>query len=147
MLKMSNKGLYGIKALYELACNYGMTPVNIRMISERHGLPVPFLEQVLYQLKTEGLVTSRRGVNGGYMLSRPPGKITIGDAVRALEGPIALCECHLKEESEGVAEKEMHCVTSSIYRELGKKVEEAFDSITLNDLTREHISESFTGSC
>src|SRR4030042_122137 len=93
MLKISTRGLYGIKALYELAHSYGNKPVNIREISNRHGMPVPFLEQVLHRLKRKGLVKSRRGINGGYLLSRPPDTITIGDAVRALEGPIALCDC------------------------------------------------------
>ncbi|MBT4485219.1 MAG: Rrf2 family transcriptional regulator, partial [Candidatus Latescibacteria bacterium] len=66
MLKLSTKGLYGIKALYELASNYGDAPLNIREISRRHGMPVPFLEQVLHRLKQKGLVESRRGINGGY---------------------------------------------------------------------------------
>jgi len=147
MLKLSNKGLYGIKALYELARNYGENPVNIREISERHGLPVPFLEQVLHQLKLEGLVKSRRGINGGYVLARSPEEITIGDAVRALEGPIALCECHIKEDTGEKIEKELHCVTSNIYHKLGKRVEETFDSITLEELAREQVPETFAGTC
>ncbi len=137
MLKLSNRGLYGIKALYELARNYGKTPINIKEISKRHGMPVPFLEQVLHQLKCHGLVKSRRGVNGGYILSRPPGEITIGDAVRALEGPIALCDCLLQFDSYKANEKVMNCVTSDLYKKLGKKVEDAFDSITLFELASE----------
>ena len=147
MLKLSNKGLYGIKALYELARNYGDEPINIKEISKRHGMPVSFLEQVLHQLKLEGLVISHRGVNGGYVLSRPPKEITIGDAIRALEGPIVLCECHLHRDSDVVTEKELHCVTSSIYRKIGKKVEETFDSITFKELAKESIKETFAGTC
>ena len=104
MLKLSNRGLYGIKALYELANNYGNAPLTIREISGRHGMPIPFLEQVLYRLKKNGLVKSRRGINGGYVLSRPPDKITLGDAVRALEGPIALCDCIMKRNSGNIYE-------------------------------------------
>ena len=147
MLKLSNKGLYGIKALYELARNYGAEPINIKEISKRHGLPVPFLEQVLHQLKLEGLVISHRGVNGGYVLSRSPEMITIGDAIRALEGPIALCECHLKRKTDVKTDKELHCVTSNIYRKLGKIVEETFDSITLHELAKESIKETIVGTC
>ncbi len=65
MLKLSNRGLYGIGALYELAKSFGDEPVPIREISERHGLPIPFLEQVLHKLKLAGSSDSRRGVNGG----------------------------------------------------------------------------------
>jgi Rrf2 family transcriptional regulator, cysteine metabolism repressor len=145
MLKLSNKGIYGIKALYELSRNYGSEPVTIKQISDRHGMPVQFLVQVLRKLKIEGLVLSSRGINGGYMLSRPPGKITIGDAVRALEGPIALCDCHIKPGTE--IDKKLHCVTANIYRKLGEKVEKAFDSVSFKDLAEEHLEKTYTGSC
>ena len=134
MLKLSNKGIYGMKALYELARNFGGTPMNIREISKRQGMPVPFLEQVLHQLKLSGLVISRRGVHGGYLLSRSPLEITIGDAVRALEGPIALCECLQHTGSIEVSKRMMNCVTSDVYKRLGNMVEDAFDSITLSEL-------------
>jgi len=147
MLKLSNKGIYGIKALYELARHFGGDPINIREISERHGLPVPFLEQVLHKLRLSGLVESRRGVNGGYVLARPPGEITLGDAVRALEGPIALCDCLQHAESEAVSDRMRHCVTSDIYRRLGSIVEQAFDSVTFAELADEHVEPTVTGSC
>lgn len=147
MLKLSNRGLYGVKALYELAKNYNGLPINIKAISRRHGLPIPFLEQVLHQLKHEGLVKSHRGINGGYVLSRSPEKITIGDIIRALEGPIALCDCLLKTNESEKNIKELHCVTSGIYKKLGKKVEEAFDSVTLSELAHENVEESNVGTC
>ena len=133
MLKLSNKGLYGLKALYELALNYGGAPLNIREISRRHNLPVPFLEQVLHTLKQSGLVESRRGVNGGYILSRDPGEITLGDVVRALEGPIALCNCLQHTDSDVFNRRARRCVASHVYKELGSMVEYAFDSVTLFD--------------
>ena len=146
MLKLSNRGLYGIKALYELSRNYGNEPLAIREISKRHGMPVPFLEQVLYRLKRSGLVKSCRGVNGGYLLSRHPREVTIGDAVRALEGPIALCDC-LKHLNSVKAEKRVRsCVTSTIYKKLGTMVEDAFDSITLYDLADENTERTYTGT-
>lgn len=147
MLKLSNRGLYGVKALYELARNYGNAPINIKEISRRQGLPVSFLEQVLHQLKTEGLVISHRGVNGGYVLSDSPEKITIGDIIRALEGPIALCDCLSKTDKNEESEKEAHCVTSGLYKKLGKMVEEAFDSVTLSELANENIDDIYVGTC
>ncbi|MCE5250832.1 Rrf2 family transcriptional regulator [bacterium] len=147
MLKLSTRGLYGIKALYELANNFGKKPVNIRAMSERHGMPVPFLEQVLYLLKKRGLVISKRGINGGYMLARPPEEITIGDAVRALEGPIALCDCLVKTKGGKVSVKAKNCIASGLYRKLGEKVEQAFDSITLLELSEENAEKTFSGKC
>ncbi|MCD6307632.1 MAG: Rrf2 family transcriptional regulator [Candidatus Latescibacteria bacterium] len=137
MIKLSNKGIYGIKALYELACNFGGDPLTIREISSRQNLPVPFLEQVLNQLKREGLVKSRRGTRGGYLLSRNPREITIGDAVRAIEGPIALCSCLQSAHTVKSSRRMTHCVTSDLYRRLSSKVEKAFDSVTLSELTGE----------
>ena len=147
MLKLSNRGLYGIKALYELANNYGKEPLAIREISKRHGMPVPFLEQVLHRLKKKGLVKSHRGINGGYSLSRPPDKITLGDAVKALEGPIALCDCIMKRDPNNKLEKEVQCVASNIYRKLGEKVEQAFDSVTLLELAEENSDKTYIATC
>ncbi|MHB9029201.1 MAG: RrF2 family transcriptional regulator [Candidatus Latescibacterota bacterium] len=147
MLKLSNRGLYGIKALYELARRHGENPIAIREISERHGLPVPFLEQVLNRLKRAGIVESRRGTNGGYVLSRTPAEITLGDAVRALEGPIALCDCLQHEEESAGPKRAVGCVTSEIYRRLGREVERAFDSITLQDLAATEPEDVTLGKC
>ena len=91
---------------------------------------------MLHRLKKKGLVKSHRGINGGYSLSRPPDKITLGDAVKALEGPIALCDCIMKRDPNNKLEKEVQCVASNIYRKLGEKVEQAFDSVTLLELAR-----------
>ena len=147
MLKLSNRGIYGIKALYELARNYGGSPTSIRLVSERHGLPVPFLEQVLHDLKRYGLVASKRGVNGGYILAKPPENITVGDAVRALEGPFALCEC-LQSLASGTKDSRIdRCVTSGILNKLGGKVEEVFDSVTFAELAKEHIDTKEPGIC
>ncbi len=147
MLKLSNKGLYGIKALFELAQNYGGVPVNIKEISKRHSMPVPFLEQVLHELKLKGLVKSRRGVNGGYMLSRSPSEITIGDAVRALEGPIALCDCLIHTGSLNTTERAINCVTANTYKKLSKKVENAFDSVTFSELVYGNSEHKYTRMC
>ena len=147
MLKLSNRGLYGIKALYELARNYGPVPVPTSEISERQGLPVPFLEQVLHRLRVAGIVESRRGTNGGYMLSREPGTITVGDAVRALEGPIALCDCLKRAVSDKTSDRANACVTSNIYRRIGREVEKAFDSITLRELASEEMDVIRGGKC
>jgi len=147
MLKLSNKIIYGIKALYELSRSHGSGPLSIRAISEKQGLPVPFLEQVFHTLKTDGLVISRRGVNGGYVLSRAPEDISIGDAVRALEGPIALCDCLQHSDKDDVVDKIKNCVTSDIYRQLGSVIENAFDSISLSELAVDPNGIVNAGTC
>lgn len=144
MFKLSNRGIYGVKALYELAKHFGDGPMSLRIISERHGIPLPFLVQVLHALKKKGIVRSVRGVNGGYILARTPGDITVGDAVRALEGPIALCGCLQNPTSADTKHRMRECVTSGIYKRLSAMVETAFDSITLAELAEE-IHHDVTG--
>ena len=146
MLKLSNRVIYGIKALYELAREHGGEPLPIREISDRHDLPIPFLEQVLHRLKQAGIVESRRGINVGYTRAHSPETITIGDAWRALEGPIALCECLLKDTAES-AGRARACVTSNIYRRIGGEIEKAFDSKTIRDLASEDQKQTRAGKC
>jgi len=90
---------------------------------------------------------TKRGVNGGYILARPPGRITIGDIVRSLEGPIALCDCLQNTGSKQANERMKQCVTSEIYQRLSVMVESAFDSFTLDDLMKIHVESPAVGTC
>jgi Rrf2 family protein len=146
MLKISNRGLYGIKALYELSRRFGGEPLTIREISDLQNLPVPFLEQVLNKLKREGLVEGRRGVNGGYVLARDPRDITIGDAVRALEGPIMLCDCSNHLDLKTIRRRAKTCVTSGMNLKLSRVIEEAFDSMTIYELHSGENSQKYCSS-
>ena len=77
-MKISTKGRYGLKAMFELACRYGETPVSIRAIAEAQGISEHYLEQLFKKLRKAGVVQSIRGAQGGYALARPPEEITIG---------------------------------------------------------------------
>jgi len=81
--------------MYDLALNYGDEPVSLKSIAERQGISENYLEQLMANLRKAGLVRSIRGAYGGYLLSREPSKITVGDVLRALEGPIGLVDCVL----------------------------------------------------
>ena len=86
-MKVSAKTEYACIAILELASRYGAgEPVRSREIAERHGVPHRFLVQILLQLKAAGLVSSRRGVTGGYRLTRPPGEVSLGQVMSAIEG-------------------------------------------------------------
>ena len=78
---------YALRALTLLAMNDDDAPVNARELASRESISVKFLEQVMVNLKIGGLVRSRRGRNGGYMLARQPADITLGELIRLLEGP------------------------------------------------------------
>ena len=87
-MKLSTRGRYGIHAMYDLARYADCGPQSIKAIAEREGIPEAYLEQLIAVLKREGLVTSTRGAQGGYALSRPASEITVGDVLRALEGEL-----------------------------------------------------------
>ena len=90
MLKVSNKGRYAVRALFDLAFHASDQPAQLRDIAARQRIPLRFLEQIFQDLKRARLVDSKRGPRGGYQLARSPDRICVGDVLRALDGPIAL---------------------------------------------------------
>ena len=88
VVKVSTRGDYASRALLSLALREDASPTSVRDIAERTGLPQPYLEQILLALKGAGLVRSKRGVGGGYVLARVPEQITLGQIVSAVDGPI-----------------------------------------------------------
>jgi Rrf2 family protein len=93
MRSLSKKTQYTLRALYALARLYGGGPVLIAKIAEEEAIPKKFLEQILLGLKREGLVESKKGKGGGYFLARQPERITMGEVIRRIEGPIAPIPC------------------------------------------------------
>lgn len=90
---ISKKTKYGLQALLMLAREYGQGPLLIADLAEQEGIPKKFLEYILLQLKNAGLLQSRKGKGGGYSLAKPPAEISVGRAVRILEGPLAPVPC------------------------------------------------------
>jgi Rrf2 family protein len=88
-VKVSKKGEYGVRALCHLAERHGEGVVQIREIARLEAIPWKFLEGILLQMKTAGIVRSRRGIEGGYALARPPEEIALGEVLRLLDGPLA----------------------------------------------------------
>jgi len=86
-MNLTAKTEYACLAMLELAQHFdAQQPVQVRRISESHGIPSPFLVQILQDLKRAGLVTSTRGAAGGYRLARPPQEVTLADVLEAVEG-------------------------------------------------------------
>lgn len=134
MLRLSTKGQYGVRAMYEIARNYPDTPTTIKEISERQAVSVAYLEQILNKLRRAGLIQSIKGPGGGYVLSRRPEEITIGQILRELEGPVAITNC--LDPKEGCSRIDI-CVTHLLWRALGQKINEFLDTINLGDLLKE----------
>src|SRR3989440_12705533 len=92
-MKLSLRGEYALRALLVLGLNYDDRVVPISAISEQQNIPKRFLEQILNDLKSAGLVESKRGIAGGYRLARPPQRIALATVVRHLEGALAPVSC------------------------------------------------------
>jgi Rrf2 family protein len=88
-VKISHRGLYGLKALTHLAEAYDRGLVKIHEIAEEESIPEKFLEGILVTLKNARLVSSQRGREGGYRLRRPPAEVMLGEVVRSIDGPLA----------------------------------------------------------
>jgi Rrf2 family iron-sulfur cluster assembly transcriptional regulator len=129
-VKLSNKGRYGVRALYDIAFHNDGRPTQIREIAEREMIPARFLEQIFQDLKRAGLVGSKRGPRGGYHLMKPPAEISIGDVIRALEGPVAI----MIPDDDTRAGKGGPDATASVFRDLAASVEKCFDAITIADV-------------
>ena len=135
---LSRRTKYGLKALLVLAEGYGRGPVLVSELSDREALPRKFLEAILLDLNRLGLVQSKKGKGGGYALRRSPSEITVGDAVRALEGPLALVPCVSQTAYHPCADclDEATCGVRLAMREVRDATAQILDSTTLADLNR-----------
>ena len=136
-MKLSTKGKYGVRAVFEVARHYGKGPITIKEIADRQGISFSYLEQILHKLGKAGLIESVRGPGGGYLLARKPQELTIGDIVRVLEGPIALSHCLEPGESSDCCQAD-DCVAKLVWAKVGAKIEEALDSISFDDLLQQY---------
>ena len=92
-MKLSKKGEYALKAMFDLSSSFQKGSVRIAQIAAREKIPLKFLEQILLALKKAGLLQSRRGVGGGYSLNRSPEEITLAQVIRIIDGPLAPIGC------------------------------------------------------
>ena len=135
-MRISTKGHYGLKAMFDLAQHYGTGPVSLKSIAQRQHLSVQYLEQLIAMLKKVGLVESVRGAHGGYALAAPPREIRVGDVVRALEGPVSPVDC-VRETDPKECDQADYCITRLVWEKIRNSLVQVMDSITLEDLCRE----------
>jgi Rrf2 family transcriptional regulator, cysteine metabolism repressor len=88
-MAITQKSKYALRAALELALRFGQGPVSIGEIARAQAIPARFLEAILAQLKRAGLVESRRGNEGGYVLARSPSRLSVGDVLRVVQGSLA----------------------------------------------------------
>ncbi|HCW03421.1 MAG TPA: transcriptional regulator, partial [Clostridium sp.] len=133
-MKLSTRGRYGVKAMVDLAVNYGDDPISIKSISDRQGISEYYLEQLFGPLRKAGIIKSTRGAQGGYILNRSPEQITVAEIIQVLEGPIEISDC-----IEGVAcSNEDYCATRLLWEKIKNSIDSVLDSTTLNDIVEDY---------
>jgi len=135
-LRLSTRAHYGLKAMFDLAQNYGTGPIPLKIVAERQNLSEHYLEQLIAMLRKSGLVKGVRGSQGGYVLAREPSEIRVGDVIRALEGPIAPVYC-VSEKDPGSCDEADYCITRTVWARVRDGIARVMDSITLADMCRE----------
>ncbi|SMB98832.1 transcriptional regulator, BadM/Rrf2 family [Thermanaeromonas toyohensis ToBE] len=136
-LKLSTRGEYGLRAMFDLAQRYGEGPISLKSVAERQDISEHYLEQLFASLRKAGLVRSVRGAQGGYTLAREPREIKVGEIIRVLEGPIAPMDCVSEEEGEGTCARAETCVARTIWEKVRDSIAGVLDSITLEDMVAE----------
>ena len=133
-MKLSTQGRYGVKAMVDLAINYGEEPVSIKSISERQNISEYYLEQLFSTLRKAKLIKSIRGAQGGYILNRAPEEINIQEIIEVLEGPIEVSNC-LEDEA---CNKIDCCATRLLWRKIKDSIDTVTSSITLKDIVDDY---------
>ena len=138
MRTISKRTQYGLKAVLNLARRYGEGPVLIATISREEAIPLKFLELILLNLKSRGILRSKTGKGGGYELSEPPSVISIGSLIRLMEGPLAPLPCASETAYRPCKEcpDVERCGVRIIMRQVRDAIAEVLDGTTLSDLVR-----------
>ena len=126
-MKVSTRGDYAARALLSLALHESDRPTSVKEIAERTNLPQPYLEQILLAVKGAGLVQSKRGVGGGYVLARPADEITLAEILAAVDGPLVTVIGE-HDHCEG------HCVLQEVWSGVSEEMRSVLEGFTLADL-------------
>jgi Rrf2 family protein len=130
-MKINTRVRYGLRAILRIAEGHGGPPVSISTISDEQGISGKYLEQVISPLRRSGLVVSRKGVKGGYSLSREPDQITLWDVIQALDTHPHLVECV---DDPRTCNKTDCCVAHAVWKMLDHRLQEFWSSFTLAEL-------------
>ncbi len=132
-MRVSTKGDYACRALLSLALNDDGKPTTILEIAQRTGLPQPYLAQIFWSLKGAGIIKSKRGEGGGYLLARSPDKIYLSQVLSSVDGPITAGDFG-EPHTDGACDHEGQCVLLAIWGQAGSIMRNFLDSFSLADL-------------
>jgi Rrf2 family protein len=130
-MQLSNKTVYGIRAMLDLALAVNQESVKVAGIARRQGIPQPYLGHLMRTLISGGLVQSVRGPAGGVSLLKPPDKIAMSEVYRVLEGSP---DSVVGFDAADVGEAGVSLVTQQLWQEMRAALDEVLESTTLADM-------------
>jgi Rrf2 family protein len=134
-MRISRRAEYALRALLLIAKDQKAKIHQIQELSDRGNIPVKFLEQILLSLRNEGLLTSKRGVGGGYSLRKRPSDIVVLDIIELLDGPIAPLPCALERPGDPCGCPDpTRCPLRPLMRDARNMIRDLFSSKTVQDL-------------
>jgi Rrf2 family protein len=134
-MKISTKGRYSLRMMLDLAVHGDNGPVPLRDVARRQEISDKYLEQLAMALCHGGLISSVRGANGGYLLTREKSAYTVGEILRLMEGDLGMVPCV---NDESTCSRVETCVTHEVWQQVSSAVADVVDNITLEDLTRRY---------
>jgi Rrf2 family protein len=140
MLRFTKRADYGLMAIHYIAIHDDLGAVSVKRIAEEFSIPQELLAKILQRLARQGLIVSQNGPKGGYVLARRSTEISIGEVVRALEGPISIVSCI---EDSDCPQME-RCSLRRPITKLQVAITQMLDSMSLAELTSDDIPELFT---
>ena len=138
MLRFTKRVDYGLMAMQFVAFHQGVGPVAVKQIAEEFDIPTELLAKILQRLAKRGLIVSQNGPKGGYRLAHQPEEITVGQVVRALEGPIAIVTCY---DDEGECRQMPHCTLRRPVQKIQAAIRQLLDTMSLAELMGEDVPE------
>lgn len=132
-MKVSAKEQYGLRAIAELAKQYGAGPVPLSDIAQAQEMSLDYLEQVIPALRDAALLNSTRGAKGGYELARAPDQITVGEVLRALSGEILPVRC-VEGDCTDPCHRTSECSARAVWQTIHDQLLDTLDSMRLADL-------------
>ena len=141
MLRFTKRADYGLMAIHYIAVHEDLGAVSAKRIAEEFHIPAELLAKILQRLAKQRLITSTNGPKGGYVLARRPAEISVGDVVRALEGPVHIVSC-LEESSD--CPQMAHCNLRRPVQKIQAAITQVLDTMSLSELTGADVPELFT---
>lgn len=136
-MKLSTKGRYGLRAVIDLALHCDDEAIALSSIAERQNISISYLEQLIAKLKKAGIVESKRGAQGGYILAKSPEEISVGDILRALEGDLHPVDCAEIYGGKSTCSSSDLCVTKYVWKRISDSINDAVDALMLSELVEE----------